>query len=91
MVGLTGGIGAGKSAVAQRLAELGAVVIDSDALAREVVEAGTEGLADVVAATRRSTATSRNAISSDTATATIRACLLRLPLWNGYVRTLGQA
>jgi dephospho-CoA kinase len=50
MVGLTGGIGAGKSAVAQRLAELGAVVIDSDALAREVVEAGTEGLADVVAA-----------------------------------------
>lgn len=50
MVGLTGGIGAGKSAVAERLAELGAVVIDSDALAREVVSAGSEGLADVVAA-----------------------------------------
>jgi dephospho-CoA kinase len=50
MVGLTGGIGAGKSAVAQRLAELGAVVIDSDALAREVVEPGSAGLADVVAA-----------------------------------------
>lgn len=50
MVGLTGGIGAGKSVVARRLAELGAVVIDSDALAREVVRPGTEGLAEVVAA-----------------------------------------
>lgn len=49
MVGLTGGIGSGKSAVARRLAELGAVVIDSDRLAREVVAPGTEGLADVVA------------------------------------------
>lgn len=47
-VGLTGGIGAGKSAVATRLAELGAVVIDSDALAREVVAVGTPGLAAVV-------------------------------------------
>jgi dephospho-CoA kinase len=49
MVGLTGGIGAGKSVVAQRLAEHGAVVVDSDALAREVVEPGTDGLATVVA------------------------------------------
>src|SRR5947209_7377542 len=49
MVGLTGGIGAGKSAVAAQLAGLGAVVIDSDRLAREVVEPGTEGLAEVVA------------------------------------------
>jgi dephospho-CoA kinase len=48
MVGLTGGIGAGKSAVAKRLAELGAVVIDSDALAREVVQPGTPGLAEIV-------------------------------------------
>ncbi len=48
-VGLTGGIGSGKSAVAARLAELGAVVIDSDRLAREVVEPGTDGLAEVVA------------------------------------------
>jgi dephospho-CoA kinase len=47
-VGLTGGIGAGKSTVAQRLAELGAVVIDADALAREVVQPGTPGLAAVV-------------------------------------------
>jgi dephospho-CoA kinase len=45
---LTGGIGSGKSTVAARLAELGAVVIDSDRLAREVVEVGTPGLARVV-------------------------------------------
>lgn len=50
LVGLTGGIGAGKSAVATRLAELGAIVIDSDRLAREVVAPGTDGLAEVVAA-----------------------------------------
>jgi dephospho-CoA kinase len=47
-VGLTGGIGAGKSTVARRLAELGATVIDADLLAREVVEPGTPGLAAVV-------------------------------------------
>jgi dephospho-CoA kinase len=46
-VGLTGGIGAGKSMVAARLAERGAVVIDADELAREVVAPGTEGLAAV--------------------------------------------
>ncbi|MGW1340868.1 dephospho-CoA kinase [Kribbella sp. NPDC002412] len=47
-VGLTGGIGSGKSAVSARLAERGAVVIDSDVLAREVVAKGTAGLAEVV-------------------------------------------
>lgn len=47
-VGLTGGIAAGKSLAARTLQELGALVIDSDALAREVVEPGTEGLAAVV-------------------------------------------
>ncbi|WP_306212175.1 dephospho-CoA kinase [Actinoplanes sp. RD1] len=46
-VGLTGGIGAGKSAVARLLAERGAVIIDADVLAREVVAPGTEGLAAV--------------------------------------------
>jgi dephospho-CoA kinase len=49
-VGLTGGAGAGKSTVAARLRELGAVVIDADALAREVLEPGTEGLREVVEA-----------------------------------------
>ncbi len=46
-VGLTGGIGAGKSEVARRLASYGAVVIDADAVAREVVAPGTPGLAEV--------------------------------------------
>ncbi|MFV2105030.1 dephospho-CoA kinase [Micromonospora sp. LOL_015] len=49
-VGLTGGIGAGKSAVANRLATHGAVIVDADRLAREVVAPGTDGLARVVAA-----------------------------------------
>jgi dephospho-CoA kinase len=48
-VGLTGGVGAGKSTVATLLAEHGAIVIDADAIAREVVEPGTPGLAAVVA------------------------------------------
>jgi dephospho-CoA kinase len=47
-VGLTGGIGSGKSAVSKRLAELGAVVIDADAVAREVVAPETDGLRRVV-------------------------------------------
>ena len=49
-VALTGGVASGKSTVAGILAELGAVVIDSDRLAREVVEPGTPGLAAVVEA-----------------------------------------
>ncbi len=47
---LTGGIASGKSTVARLLAELGAVVIDSDVAAREVVAAGTPGLAALVEA-----------------------------------------
>jgi len=47
-VGLTGGIGAGKSTVSTRLRELGAVVLDYDQLARDVVEPGTPGLAAIV-------------------------------------------
>ena len=49
-VGLTGGIGSGKSAVSQRLAALGAVVLDGDKAARAVVEPGTPGLARIVEA-----------------------------------------
>jgi dephospho-CoA kinase len=49
-VGLTGGIGAGKSEVSRRLVAQGAVVIDADAVAREVVAPGTPGLAEVTAA-----------------------------------------
>jgi dephospho-CoA kinase len=49
-VGLTGGIASGKSSVSAILRELGAVVIDADRLAREVVAKGTPGLEQVVAA-----------------------------------------
>jgi dephospho-CoA kinase len=48
-VGLTGGVASGKSTVSATLRELGAVVVDADALAREVVAPGTPGLAAVVA------------------------------------------
>lgn len=48
-IAVTGGIGSGKSSVTARLAEHGAVVIDADRIAREVVEPGTPGLAAVVA------------------------------------------
>ena len=47
LLALTGGIASGKSTVALRLAELGAVVVDADAVAREVVEPGTPGLARI--------------------------------------------
>ena len=47
-VGLTGGIGSGKSTVSAQLASLGAVVVDADAVAREVVEPGTPGLAAAI-------------------------------------------
>lgn len=49
VVGLTGGIGCGKSTVAALLARRGVPVIDADALSREVVAPGTEGLAELVA------------------------------------------
>lgn len=48
LVGLTGGIGAGKSTVARLLADRGALILDADVAAREVVAPGTEGLATVV-------------------------------------------
>lgn len=46
-VALTGGIASGKTTVSDRWAELGAVIVDSDVLARQVVEPGTPGLAAV--------------------------------------------
>ncbi|MDK3258411.1 dephospho-CoA kinase [Blastococcus capsensis] len=48
-IGLTGGIGSGKSTVARLLAERGALVVDADRIAREVLEPGTPGLAAVAA------------------------------------------
>ena len=47
-IGLTGGIGSGKSTVSELLAARGAVIVDADRIAREVVEPGTTGLAAVV-------------------------------------------
>jgi dephospho-CoA kinase len=47
-VGLTGGIGSGKSTVAERFAMLGATVVDADRIAREVVEPGTSALRRIV-------------------------------------------
>jgi len=48
LVGLTGGIGSGKSTVADLLAQHGAVILDADAFARDAVRGGTDALADVV-------------------------------------------
>jgi dephospho-CoA kinase len=48
LIALTGGIGSGKSTVARRWVELGATEVDADLLAREVVEPGSVGLAQVV-------------------------------------------
>ena len=49
VVGLTGGIGSGKSLAAQFFAELGALVIDADQLAREAIERGSEGFDELIA------------------------------------------
>ena len=49
LIGLTGGIASGKSVVSERLSQHGAVIIDADVLAREVVDPGTPGLAAIVA------------------------------------------
>lgn len=47
-IGLTGGIGAGKSALSKAFSECGGIIVDGDVIAREVVEPGTEGLASLV-------------------------------------------
>ena len=47
-IGLTGGIGAGKSTVSVDVQRIGGIVVDGDVIAREVVEPGTEGLAKLV-------------------------------------------
>jgi dephospho-CoA kinase len=47
-VGLTGGIGSGKSEVSRRLVAQGAVLIDADQISRQMVEPGTSGLAEIV-------------------------------------------
>lgn len=65
LVGLTGGIGAGKSTVARLLEGHGAVVIDADELARRALEPGTPGHGAVVAAFGRSSLTTSGEIDRD--------------------------
>jgi len=50
IIGLTGGVASGKSAVAARFAQLGAFICDADCAAREAVVPGSQGLAEVIAA-----------------------------------------
>ncbi|MBM9622200.1 dephospho-CoA kinase [Streptomyces zhihengii] len=61
-VGLTGGIGAGKSEVSRLFVSYGAVLVDADRIAREVVEPGTPGLAAVVEAFGREVLTPQGAL-----------------------------
>jgi dephospho-CoA kinase len=61
-IGLTGGIGSGKSTVAGLLAARGARIVDADRIAREVVEPGTPGLEAVVAAFGRAVLTPQGAL-----------------------------
>lgn len=63
VIGLTGGIGSGKSAVARLLAERGAAVVDADAAAHQVYRAGTAGWKEIVAAFGREILDAAGAIS----------------------------
>jgi dephospho-CoA kinase len=90
-VGLTGGIGSGKSTASGRLAELGAVVIDSDVLAREVVEAGTPGLAAIRAAFGPDVITADGTLDRPRLGQVVFADLERLAVLNGIVHPLVRA
>ena len=87
-IGLTGGIAAGKSVVAARLRELGAVVIDADALAREVVEPGTPGLAKVVAAFSKAVLASDGGLDRPKLGALVFGNPERLAVLNGIIHPL---
>jgi len=65
LVGLTGGIAAGKSTVSSFWKALGAEVVDADVLAREVVEPGTDGLSELVALLGESILTSNGALNRE--------------------------
>ncbi|PZG46214.1 dephospho-CoA kinase [Spongiactinospora gelatinilytica] len=87
-VGLTGGIGSGKSEVARMLARRGAVVIDADQVAREVVEPGTEGLARVVAAFGEEVLTKDGALDRARLGSIVFADSAKLATLNGIVHPL---
>lgn len=87
-VGLTGGIGSGKSEVASRLAAQGAVLIDADAIARQVVEPGTEGLAAVIAAFGRDVLKPDGGLDREKLGEIVFADPARLAALNGIVHPL---
>lgn len=87
-VGLTGGIGAGKSEVSRLLAGYGAVLIDADRIAREVVEPGTPGLAAVVEAFGPGILTNEGALDRPGLGAIVFADAERLATLNAIVHPL---
>ncbi|MFC5146536.1 dephospho-CoA kinase [Streptomyces aureoversilis] len=90
-VGLTGGIGAGKSEVSRLLASYGAVIVDSDRIAREVVEPGTPGLAAVVAEFGEAVLTPEGALDRPRLGAVVFADPDRLAALNAIVHPLVRA
>ncbi|MFH9293167.1 dephospho-CoA kinase [Streptomyces sp. NPDC017520] len=87
-VGLTGGIGAGKSEVSRLLVTYGAVLIDSDRIAREVVEPGTPGLAAVVEEFGPGVLTAEGALDRPALGALVFADAGRLAALNAIVHPL---
>ena len=91
LVGLTGGIGAGKSEVIRRLAERGAQIIDADVLARDAVAPGTAGLAAVVAAFGADVLTSGGGLDRDRLSGLVFADADARKRLNGIVHPLVRA
>ncbi|MCK8679080.1 dephospho-CoA kinase [Streptomyces lichenis] len=87
-VGLTGGIGAGKSEVSRLLVSYGAVLVDADLIAREVVEPGTPGLAAVVAEFGPEVLTEEGALDRPRLGAVVFADADRLAALNAIVHPL---
>ncbi|MGI5527557.1 dephospho-CoA kinase [Streptomyces syringium] len=90
-VGLTGGIGSGKSEVSRLLAAYGAVIVDADRIAREVVEPGTPGLAAVVAEFGPGVLTADGALDRPKLGAIVFADTGRLTALNAIVHPLVRA
>lgn len=87
-VGLTGGIGSGKTAVAALLAERGAIIIDADALAREVVAPGTPGLSSIVEAFGPSVLQSDGSLDRGALASLVFADRAKLETLNGITHPL---
>ncbi|CEA08038.1 Dephospho-CoA kinase [Arthrobacter saudimassiliensis] len=90
-VGLTGGIAAGKSLVARTLVDCGAVLIDADALAREVVAPGTGGLAAVVDAFGPEVLAADGSLDRPALAAVVFGSDERRELLNGIIHPLVRA